>query len=160
MQAPIVAASPPSSPATTIAPVRTAIVSANTVRPPSRAVIAPRQSVPRPPIEQKAAVAPQPVEAPRPNGVARAVTRTAAIPLVVTTPPDSWESMVRVSLPPPSADLTQPDVAVPAGPPAAPEQARQPSGWYGALKGWGSAVLGFINQLWARVFPESDTATA
>jgi hypothetical protein len=38
-------------------------------------------------------------------------------------------------------------------------QDAEPSGWFGALRRWSSAVLGFINHLWLSVFPE-DTGTA
>jgi hypothetical protein len=146
---PVIAAASQSGPIKTIepdphGPATAGATSPNSVRPPPKVAAVPRApaSTRSPPVQPKTAPA-----LPRPAGVMRAVTRTATIPLVVTQPPDPWESMVRVSLPAPSAAVPKPDV--PADTPTTGERAEQPSGWFDALKRWTSAVLGFISQLWA-----------
>ena len=125
---------------------------------------APRASAARAP-PARSAVAAEPKRAelaatpqPQPAGVTRAVTRTATIPLVVTPPSDSWESIVRVSLPPPSAAVQVSNTVAAADLPIARQDA-EPSGWSDTLRRWSSAVLGFINRLWLSVFPQ-DAGTA
>jgi tetratricopeptide (TPR) repeat protein len=71
-------------------------------------------------------------------------TRTAGTALAVTPSPESWESMVRVALPEPYAELHP----APPARPAAPVQ-RRPEGWFDVLKRWTFAVLGFLSRLWA-----------
>jgi hypothetical protein len=157
-----------------------ATIAPNAVRPPPKAVSIPspaaRPMLPRPLASRASPALPsvaaakrtepvvsprsRPVEAPRPAGVARAVTRAATIPLVATAPAEPWESMMRVSLPPPSAALEKSSAAVVAAPAAASETAEQPSGWGGILERWRSAVLGFIGELWLRAFPERDAEVA
>jgi Flp pilus assembly protein TadD len=136
---------------------------ASVSRPAARPV-APRASASSaPPIQPGVAVEPKRTERaatprPQPAGVTRAITRTATIPLVVTPPSDSWESIVRVSLPSPSAAVQASNTVVATDLPMASQDA-EPSGWFGTLRRWSSAVSGFINHLWLSVFPE-DTGTA
>lgn len=80
--------------------------------------------------------------------------------MVATQPSEPWELMMRVSLPPPSAAVEKPSAVVAAEPPRASEHAEQPPGWRNTLERWGSAVLGFINELWLRTYPETDVGTA
>jgi Flp pilus assembly protein TadD len=147
---PVIATASQSRPIKTIepdphAPASAVAASPNSVRPPPKVAAARAPASTRsPPGQPKTAPA-----LPRPAGVMRAVTRTATIPLVVTPPPDPWESMVRVSLPSPSAAAPKPDASVPADTPNTSEPAEQPPGWFDALKRWTSAVLGFISRLWA-----------
>jgi hypothetical protein len=67
---------------------------------------------------------------------------------------------MRVSLPPPSAAVETPNSPVAADPSTASQGAEQPSGWRNTVERWGSAVLGFINELWIRALPETDVGTA
>lgn len=80
-------------------------------------------------------------------GVTSAVTRTAPVPLVLAPPRDSWESMVRVSLPQASPAAREPAVHPDQGIVTQPQP--EPSGWSEILKRWSSAMLGFISNLWA-----------
>jgi hypothetical protein len=68
--------------------------------------------------------------------------------------------MMRVSLPPPSAAVEKPSAAVAADPSAAKKDPEPSSGWRNTLERWGSAVFGFIRQLWLRTYPETDVGTA
>jgi len=88
------------------------------------------------PAEPLASPPPQPADE-------RAATRTASIPSVTAPPPNSWESAVRVSLPPPSDALPKPPAPDPT-----PVQAAQP-GWFDIVKSWALAVIGFISGFWA-----------
>jgi Flp pilus assembly protein TadD len=151
-------------PIKTVAPQvqqKSAAASPNAVRPPPKiaAISRPpaRPVAPRPPASGARA---EPGEPPRPAGVARAVTRTATIPLVATPPAEPWELLMRVSLPPPSAGLEKPRAAVVVAPPAANEKAERPSGWGDMLERWSSAVLAFIGELWLRAFPAMDVEVA
>jgi len=177
VQPPTVAPAPQPNPLKSVAPAPqvqdgTGMLVSNAVRPPPKIAsvsrpaprpAAPRASAPRAPPRQPG-VAAEPKRTalatvqPQPAGVTRAVTRTATIPLVVTAPSDSWESILRVSFPAPSAAVQASNTVVAADPPI-PSQDAEPSGWFDALRRWSSAVLGFISQLWLSVFPE-DTGTA
>jgi len=97
--------------------------------------------------EPSANASPQTAFMTRRAGVANAVTRTAGAPLVLAPSRDSWESMVRVSLPQSSAAAPaaaeQPDQKIATEPP--PESA----GWSGILKRWVFAAFGYVTSLWA-----------
>jgi Flp pilus assembly protein TadD len=129
------------------APPKTAAISRPVARPMARAAVS------------RAARA-ESGESPRPAGVARAVTRTAPVPLISTPPAEPWELMMRVSLPPLSAALEKPSAAVVVELPTASKKAEQPSGWGDILERWSSAVLGFISEVLLRAFPRMDPEVA
>ena len=79
--------------------------------------------------------------------VATAVGRTAPVPLVLAPARDSWESMVRVSLPP-AADAT-PKPVLAAAQDNTPMPSAKPASWSDIVKGWVTAALGFISAFWA-----------
>jgi hypothetical protein len=86
---------------------------------------------------------------PRPAGVARAITRTATVPLAALQE-EPWESRVRVSLPPQSSAVERPNAAVAADPPVPSSDAEQPPpGWFDVLWRWASALIGFVTGFWA-----------
>jgi hypothetical protein len=69
-------------------------------------------------------------------------TRTAGAPLVLAPPRDSWESMVRVSLPQQSAALP-----TPANRKIAIEPPAEPAGWSAVLTRWVSSAVGFVTSI-------------
>jgi Flp pilus assembly protein TadD len=179
VQPPVVVTAPQPPTIESVAPVQlgTATVVPNAVRPPSKIVSASKPPTPHVPVSSARRVQPnvaaegartnsvaalqsRSLEASRPAGVTRAVTRATTIMLSATPPREPWESMMRVSLPPPSAAVEKPASAVASAPPTASEDGEQPSGWRSTLEHWGSAVLGFINELWIRAFPDTDVGTA
>jgi hypothetical protein len=80
-------------------------------------------------------------------GVSAAVSRTAPVPLVLLPAGNSWESMVRVSLPRAADATPRPVVPVDQDNTSAPSA--KPASWSDMIRGWVTAALGFISAFWA-----------
>ena len=79
--------------------------------------------------------------------VSTAVSRTAPVPLVLAAARDSWESMVRVSLPPATDAGPKPVARADQSNPSEPSA--KPATWSVLVKGWVRAALGSISAFWA-----------
>lgn len=119
------------------------------VTPPPAAIVAAAPKT----AEPAANPSPQSAFMTRPAGATNAASKTGGAPLVLAPPRNSWESMVRVSLPQSSAATPtateQPDQNAASEPPA------EPATWSNLLTRLASAALGFISSFWTPAPPLS-----